>query len=337
MVNIMQIYRLVSSMQTGLLLLVTIGIIAALGSAIIPDTFYNTYWFKLLLLLLLLNMTLCSINRLRWFKTRFIYRDQSNRGWLRQVGMLILHFGIVFILAGGTIYTYYGQSGDISILRGETADVSKVMTVKSPFSLHLDDFRIEFNPDGSPSQYYSDVTVLEDGLATIEKSISVNHPFEYRDIKAYQQGFGYLVKTKYTNNAGIEAEDLLEEGNSLEIAGTKRVVKLYSYAPNFDPDQGLNQTSMKPDNPRIIFNVYENNKLLGIGAAKFDEKVKIDNDVYIVFTGVEPYTVLKVKSDPGLPLVFSGGLMFMAGISLALYSSPDASKQTPIITKQEAQ
>lgn len=309
-------------MKTGLVLLVLIGLASALGSAVLPDVFFNTILFKILLLLLLLNMALCTINSMIWFKSRLVKGGQT-----RQAGILLLHAGIVLILAGGTVFAYYGQSGQISIVTGDTVDISKVMAVKTPFLLKLDDFKIEFNPDGSPSQYYSNVTVLEDGDTKRKEVISVNYPLKYREIKAYQQSFGYLIKVKHNNDAGNEIEDLLAEGDSLEITGTKRVVKIYRYFPNFDPAGGMNQTSMKPDNPRVIFSVYENDKLLGLGAAKFGENIEIDNNINIVFAGVEPYTVLKVKSDPGLPISLAGGLMLMIGVSLALLSTPVKWKQ----------
>jgi cytochrome c biogenesis protein len=186
----------------------------------------------------------------------------------------------------------------------------------------LEDFNIKFNKDGSPSQYYSNVTILEDNKVKRKATISVNHPFKYQGIKAYQQSFGYLAKVKSVNNAGHEANRLLGEGEMLKVSGTKRAVKMYRYFPDFDPAGGMEQTSMKPDNPRVVYSVYENNKLLGVGAAKFGEKIELDKNIYFTFTGVEPYTVLQVKSDPGLQLALAGGLMFMAGVSLALLAAP---------------
>jgi len=178
------------------------------------------------------------------------------------------------------------------------------------------------NENGSPSQYFSNVTILEDDRVIAKESISVNHPLKYRGIKAYQQSFGYLVKVKHTTSEGKEVETLSHEGDLIVLPGTKRVIKVYRYFSDFDPSKGMNQTSMKPDNPRIIYSVYENGKLLGIGVAKFNEKVEIDTNAYVVFAGVEPYTVLKVKSDPGLPLTFAGGLMFIIGVSMTLLSRP---------------
>jgi cytochrome c biogenesis protein len=217
-------------------------------------------------------------------------------------------------------------------LKGNQLDTSDIITSKTPFTLQIDDFRIEYNPDGSPAQYYSDATVKENGYFKVRRSISVNHPLQYKDIKFYQQDYGYLVKAKYTNDEGHEIEDLMPEESTLVIPGTKRVIGVLQYAPNFNPDQGLNQTSGKPVNPRIIFSVSENNKLLGIGAAKFNEKIAIDNNTSVNFTGVEPYTVLKVKSDPGLPLVLAGGIMFIGGLVLALLSRPVNVKPKEIIT-----
>ena len=83
---------------------------------------------------------------------------------------------------------------------------------------------------------------------------------------------------------------------------------------------------MRPDNPRVVFSVYEDEVLLGIGAAEFGEKVKVDENVYVEFPGVEPFTVLKVKVDPGLPVAFLGGGMFIIGVCLTLLMVPVGSK-----------
>ena len=331
MTNIKKVYRSVSSMKTGLLLLVLIALVSTLGSVVQPDVFFNTIVFKILLMLLLLNMTLCTINRLIWFKRVYFKGGHARQGWPRQVGLLLLHAGIILILAGGTVYAYCGQSEQISITTGDTVDISEILKTKKPFSILLNNFKIEFNDNGSPSQYYSNVTILEDGQNKATESINVNHPLKYNGIKAYQQSFGYMVKAKHSSADGKEIETLLQEGNLIELPGTKRVVKLYRYFPNFDPSKGMNQTSMKPDNPRVIYSVYENDKLLGVGAARFDDKVEIDTDAYVVFTGVEPYTVLKVKSDPGLPIALAGGLTFMIGVSMTLLSKPVKRKEDGLL------
>jgi len=323
---------LASEMKTGLVLLILIGVSSALGSIIAPTTFYNLRGFQLLLFLLLLNMTLCVVRTLTGYIKQYNNRGAKQQYYPRKLGILLIHLGIIGILLGATLNVYYGQSTQIAILKGNQLDTADVITSKAPFMLQLDDFRVEFNPDGSPAQYYSDMTVLENGSIKEKGSISVNHPLQYKNIKFYQQDYGYVVKGKYTNDKGKEIKAQLAEGSILEIPGTKRVMKVLQYAPDFDPNRGLNQTTGSADNPRIIFSVSENNQLLEIGAARFNEKIDIDNNTAMYFIGVEPYTVLKVKSDPGLPLTFTGGLMFIWGLALTLLSKPVNVKPKGIMT-----
>ncbi len=311
-----KIYQFMAAMQTGLVLLVMVGLAAALGSTFLPDIFYKTIAFKLLILLLLLNLTLCTLRQLSWLYVVFS-NGVPSRQLLRQVGLCLLHLGMVFIIAGGAVYAYFGQSGEIHMLKDKSVDISRVMNVKNGFSLHLDDFKIQFNEDGSTSQYYSYLTVLKNAKADRQAAISVNHPLNYGGVKVYQMSFGYLIKVKQGNAEGQQNENMYREGDLLKIPGTQRVLKVFRYLPNYDPQQGMNSKTMRPDNPRIIFSVYENERFLGVGAARFGERVKLDADNYVVFTGVEPYTVLKLKSDPGVPLVLAGGVMLTLGIVMA--------------------
>lgn len=326
-----RIYRFISSMRTGLVLLILIGAASALGSSFLPKTFYQSPIFKVLLLLLLLNMAFCTINRAK--RTyRILLTKPGSRVWLRQWGIISLHLGIVLILIGGVIYTASGQNARIHLFAGDQVDMSQVLEIKHPFALQLDEFRIEFNEDGSPSQYFSEVTILEQGQKIDQVVISVNYPLNHQGIKAYQTSFGYLIKTQYNDENDQEKSADFMEGEWLKPAGTDRTVKIYKYIPNFNPAYGMRSVTLRPDNPHIVFSVYQDDQLLGIGAAKFNEPTQIDENVYVTFTGVEPYTVLDVKSDPGLPLVAIGGIALMLGVCLAVLTAP-VRKKKPLNTE----
>ncbi len=320
-----RVYRFLSSMKTGLTLLVLVGLASVLGSSFLPDTFYDTSVFKFLLFFLLVNMFFCTANRLILFRSGF--QMKVKRGWRKHVGGLLLHLGIVLILVGMIANMYFGQSGHLYIHTGDTVTIADQISVKKPFSLHLDQFEVEYNQDGSPSQYYSHVTILEEGNAVDKAKISVNHPLKHNGAKMYQQSYGHLMKANYVNKTGEKVEELVVEGNMLELQGTERTVKVFRYLPNYDPALGMVSKTIRPDNPRIVFSVYENDSMLGVGAAKFDEDVEIDEGVHLVFKGVEPYTVLRVKSDPGLPLTGVGGMMFIIGVSFALLAKPARGKE----------
>lgn len=322
-----RIYNFISSMKTGLVLLLLIGLASAIGSSLLPYTFFQTPFFELLLLLLLFNMILCTINRIK--RTyRVLIAKTGSRVWLRQLGVISLHLGIVLILIGGLVYSTSGQNDTIHLMSGDQVDMAQVLDIKHPFTLQLDEFRIEFNEDGSPSQYISEVTVLEQGQAVERIAISVNYPLNYRGVKAYQSSFGHLITTQYVAKNGAEKVEGFLEGQWLEPADTDRKIKVYKYIPNFDPNHGMVSVSMRPDNPHIVFSVYEDDKLLGVGAAKINEPTQIDENTYITFSAVEPYTILDVKADPGLPVVLVGGIILMLGVCLALLAAPVRKKKS---------
>ncbi|MGE5422213.1 MAG: hypothetical protein ACM3QW_03030, partial [Ignavibacteriales bacterium] len=98
-----EMYRKFSSMRTGLILLVSIGLMSALGSGFFPDIFPHTTLFRLLILLLFLNMVLCTTSQCKRFFKRIQKKRANNWPWLRQTGILLLHSGIILVLLGGAV------------------------------------------------------------------------------------------------------------------------------------------------------------------------------------------------------------------------------------------
>lgn len=292
------LYSFLSSMNLGLVLLALIALIAAMGSIMLPDSFYNTGLFELLLVLLLVNLALCSIGRILQ---------------LRKIGALLLHAGIVLVLAGGIIHAHWGRDAEICIIEGQTIDISSMMPTKEPLKLQLDQFRMEFNPDGSPSQYESLVSAVTTDNRVSQYSIRVNHPLHLAGIKAYQQSFGYLVIAH--GNSGPDA--FVEPGAILRVPDSNRLVMINDYIPSFDPDN-LDSASLRPDNPRVILSIYENDVLQGSTAAPLNQPIAISDGQYLTFTGAKPFTVLRLKTDPGLPAAATGGLLVILGVFMAL-------------------
>ena len=62
---------------------------------------------------------------------------------------------------------------------------------KLPFTIQVDDFRIEHYPSGQPKSFESDLTILDPAAAQpIKQTISVNHPLNYKGYSIYQNSFG---------------------------------------------------------------------------------------------------------------------------------------------------
>lgn len=71
----MRFLNFISSMKAGLILLGCIAIAAAIGSAFWPDSFFKSYYFRILLLLFLINMAFCTFKSLN----KFVRRQKSLR------------------------------------------------------------------------------------------------------------------------------------------------------------------------------------------------------------------------------------------------------------------
>ena len=58
-----------------------------------------------------------------------------------------------------------------------------------PFTILLEDFRVEHYPSGQPRSFESDL-VIQEGSRRIEHTIAVNHPLSYKGYTIYQASFG---------------------------------------------------------------------------------------------------------------------------------------------------
>ncbi|NLO22526.1 MAG: cytochrome c biogenesis protein ResB [Syntrophomonadaceae bacterium] len=309
-----KIFKSFSSMKTGVLLLALLALFSAVGSTALPDRFNHLILFNILIILLFLNLGICTFNRYRhiW---KFLSAHIGLIKRLRQWGLLILHSGLILILIGGMINNWTGQSGTIKLAEGEGALIAEDKT-GTQVNLQLEAFEIELYENNMPSQYLSRVSIFKGEELEQHSTISVNNPLRYEGIKVYQQSYGSMVEVS-TEGQGQVIISSAVEGQILEIPHSNWRVKVFKYVPDFDPAYGMESKSLQPNNPRIIYSIYQDKVLAGVGAAPFGEKITIEPGYYVEFEAIKPYTVLKVKEDPGLPYTGAGGILFMLGVVLA--------------------
>jgi len=319
MVTLRKLVSFLYSMKAGLFLLATIGIISAIGSYFVPKTYYRSNIFELLVLLFL-NMTFCTVNQLNIY-----FRSAKNIApkalHIRRIGILLIHAGMVIILIGGTMNSIGGKSVTVRITEGETVEIADIVPNAHPFALRVNKFTIEFNEDASPSQYISDVSVIEEEKSSQEYNISVNHPLVYEGVKVYQSSFGYLIDIEGKNGTEWSEQELLGERQFFKIPNTDKAVLVYKYVPDFDQAWGMKTKSYQPNNPRIIYATYINGSRLEIGYATLGDTIELEDHVTVTFHGVKPFTGLVIKKDPGLALARAGGIMLMVGACLVLINN----------------
>jgi len=85
---------------------------------------------------------------------------------------------------------------NLTLPEGSRADVAfervrdGYMVQQLPFTIALEDFRIEHYPTGQPKSFESDLVILDPDIKQpLKKTISVNHPLSYKGITIYQSDF----------------------------------------------------------------------------------------------------------------------------------------------------
>jgi cytochrome c biogenesis protein len=86
---------------------------------------------------------------------------------------------------------------NVDIAEGGQADLAFVdykdgyLLQKLPFTIRVEDFRIEHYPSGQPKSFESDLEIVDADLPQpLKQTISVNHPLSYKGYSVYQNSFG---------------------------------------------------------------------------------------------------------------------------------------------------
>ena len=139
----------------------------------------------------------------------------AERGYLRESGNLVFHLSLVGLLVAVGTGQFLHYRGQAIVLegRGFANAVVDYDTFESgtgfdpsslvPFSLTLDAFTAEFDPQTLASRYFrADVTVRDPDGTRHSESIRVNHPLTAGGAKVYLQGNGYAPQVTVRDAAG---------------------------------------------------------------------------------------------------------------------------------------
>lgn len=135
------------------------------------------------------------------------------KGLAGRLGPIGVHAALLLIL-GGTSYSGFGGfKGSVMCPEGQDFAVVEFMRPSSPISslpgsaktarITVDDFTIDYRPDGSVAQFYSTLSLRDpssspsssDGPAMMTKRISVNDPFRFSGVTLYQTDWSLAAVT----------------------------------------------------------------------------------------------------------------------------------------------
>lgn len=172
------------------------------------------------------------LRRPRWWSWLFDYRVRvderprkaddadtelalsAHKGHMRELGNLVFHMSLVAVLiavAAGSLLTYRGQAlivvGDTftnAVVAYDQYEAGGLFSEDdlNPWTLRLDDFEAEFEPNGLPTSFTAFATLTEPGQEPRQVEAQVNRPIQVEGAKIYLQGNGYAPSFTVTDSTG---------------------------------------------------------------------------------------------------------------------------------------
>ncbi|MCW2278464.1 cytochrome c biogenesis protein ResB [Heliophilum fasciatum] len=252
-------------------------------------------------------------------ETQLIAADKGRWGiW----GSLITHLGMLVLLAGAVVSTYMSTEDQAPLEVGQQVALSELgglLGAPSNVAIQVKDFKTIYREDGTIQDWLSTLTVLKDGQEQLTQTIEVNQPLYYEGYKFYQAFYGANMVTHVTGPNGESRDVRLEEGEAVQVPGTKLAVMLYRYVPDFDPAIAPQTKSNEPNNPRVIYVVYEGMKQIDVGAAQIGVPETLPGGATLGIVSHRPYTGLLIRQDPGVNIVWLGCAILLVGMGLSFY------------------
>ncbi len=348
--------RWLSSMRTAVRLLVAITGLAVVGVLIgqqMPPQAYvdryghalgtiifraglgnvfRTWYFAALAGLLTLSTVVCSLRRIAG-----LVRSPNRR--IRTLGSLVTHLSIALI-AAGAVWTGVGGFRTAAPRYMEAGDVMDVPG--GDFSIRVDAARTEFTEEGVLSEYLSDVTVLEDGVAVRRHRIEVNHPLVHHGIGVYQFEMlpsarsideallGIVVPATGDDERPLHAEVPARPYERTPVPETDLSVEVLEFLADFTYDietRTAGLASPRHENPAVFVQVWEGGRLAGeqwVFAGTPGHEAE-GMPCRLFFLDYRPdfdlgLTRFEFTRQPGTPLLFTGFAALSLGLCLTFWT-----------------
>jgi cytochrome c biogenesis protein len=376
-----KVFRYMRSMRFGILLLCLIAACSVAGT-VIPQgreiawyaqnypsahpvilTFrlnrvFESWYFITLLALLCLNLSLCSLLRIRtvvrasrgeaeraaampdtvllrpegveklraWLEDRHCRSVELDgavvyhKNGIGRYGTFLLHLSILLTLVFGALALYTPTVTDQSCMPGES------ILLEDGTEIQVLDFHI--TDETGRLDYRSHVQVtLPDGRRSEEAELSVNHPFSFGAYKLFQQSFGTAGSVTVTNlETGGTDDFLLTEQAYLSADGITGIFYEMLY-PDFIRDPSGNVTFItitegSYPNPIYQFEVISDGEFTPTLAVPGDElELK---GLRFTFNSPVEYPGIRIKHVSRLfnALLIASFMLMIAGLTLAFFFEP---------------
>nr|YP_009297153.1 hypothetical protein Psor_021 [Porphyridium sordidum]AOM66496.1 hypothetical protein Psor_021 [Porphyridium sordidum] len=234
------------------------------------------------------------------------------KGIIGRFAPIIVHGSMLFILSGAFLGFLNGYTAQEMIPEHEYAHIQNLTAsgvfAKVPQNLliQVENFKIDYSPNGVPSQYYSNITLFENTKIVFKDLIYVNKPLKYKDLFVYQTDWDINGIRLLFNNQPVQIPM-----SSKLIANNQK-----AWVGSLSINDNTYNFVMRQLNESIL--LYDQNGNF-VKNLPFNTEFEINgNQLKIIHTLVS--SGLQIKSDPGIPIVYFGFLLLIIS-SLSSYVS----------------
>lgn len=259
----------------------------------------------------------------------------AERNRLSVLAVYIIHASLLLIFVGGIVDAIYGYKGFLMLTKGQSIselELSDKRIKKLPFTLRFDTGAREDYADGSPKQWWSQVTVLENGKEVEKKKIEVNEPLVRDGLRFFQSTFGTSeevdsITVVVSNKLNAEKKEITLTGNNPAQLDADTSVAIGRFIPDYVVrDNQIYKRSNSAVNPAIQLIVSKKAaapkeiwlfpSTPNAPAAEFESY----NFEFKPGSGaLAPFTGLSVSHEPGQWAVWAGCILMGIGLTLAFY------------------
>ena len=254
-------------------------------------------------------------------ETKYSIFQQKNiiycyKGLIGRIAPIVVHFSMILILIGTIVGSVNGFKAQEIIPKTETFHIQNILnngqlTLIPKVSTRINDFWITYTKQTTIAQFYSDISILNiDGNEIERKTIFVNSPARYQGINYYQTDWNLIGLRIQDSNSKILQYPLINLLNS------QNKVWISWIPSNLTLKQGF---IVLIDNLQGYCSVYDE---LGQFLGNLELNETFNQNIPITLVEILSSTGLQIKTDPGIPLIYTGFFFLMLStlISYITYS-----------------
>ncbi|MFP5415862.1 MAG: cytochrome c biogenesis protein ResB [Actinomycetes bacterium] len=244
----------------------------------------------------------------------------ADRNRFAPFGTVVAHLAFVVILAGVLVTSTFGfRVDDLSIPVGSRVEIGR----GTGLAVQARSFTDSYNPDGSPSDYVSDLVLHHEGRPVAEQIVRVNAPLRWEGWSLNQASFGIAADLRVTDAAGAV---IYGDGIPMKFQTTDRE---YAYGKVELPAQGLLVYVITPASGKVVPDIPAGSAQLEVYAGEADtptfSRVLAPGDpveaagLTWTFVRERQYTGLMLSRDPGAPVVWTGAALLAIGTCWTMF------------------